>query len=283
MISSAKGVTMDKRIAIVTGANRGIGRETALGLARAGLTVVMGSRNVEQAEEVRAEIVRETGNAELFVLPLDLASKASIRAFVEAFGRRFGKVHILVNNAGISNTREEKTVDGLEPIVGTNFFGTFTLTELLLPLFEEGADCRIVTLVSNIYKSGRFDPAKINGYRWVKAYAVSKYLLLLYTLELAERLKERGISVNAVHPGIVNTSIMYVNRWYDAIIKLIIGPFLVDPAEGAKTSLYLALSEEVRGESGRLYAKSAPVKIPRRFDDPDLRKVVVRLGLEHMR
>jgi NAD(P)-dependent dehydrogenase (short-subunit alcohol dehydrogenase family) len=274
---------MSRRIAIVTGANRGIGRETALGLARAGLTVVMASRNLEQAEEVRAGIEQETGNQDIFVLPLDLASKASIRAFVDVFRERFKKVHILVNNAGISNTREKRTVDGLEPIVGTNFFGTLTLTELLLPLFEEGADCRIVTLVSNIYKNGRFDIARIDDYRWVKAYAVSKYLLLLYTLELAERLRTRGIAVNAVHPGIVNTSIMYVNRWYDAIIKVLISPFLVDPAEGARTSLHLALAEELKGASGGLYAKSAPVKISRRFDDPDLRREVTRLGLERMK
>lgn len=224
-----------QRIAIVTGANRGIGRETALGLARQGLTVGMACRNLEQAEATRIELARESGNESIFALPLDLASKESIRAFVDAFRKRYGRLDILVNNAGISNTREARTVEGREPIVGTNYFGTFALT-LLLPLFEKGADNRIINLVSNIYKLGRFDPARVDGYRWVKACAVSKYTLLLFTPELAERLRGRGIAVNAVHPGIVRMSIMYVNRWCDSIIKTILAPFFVDPAEGASTS-----------------------------------------------
>ena len=273
---------MGTRLAIVTGANRGIGRETALGLAREGLSVVMACRNLERAEATRIELVRESGNESIFALPLDLASKESIRAFVDSFRARFGRLDALVNNAGISNTREARTVEGREPIVGTNYFGTFALTILLLPLFEEGEDNRIINLVSNIYKLGGFDPARVDGYRWVKAYAVSKYMLLLFTLELAARLRGRGISVNAVHPGIVRTSIMYVNRWYDSIIKTVLAPFFVDPAEGAATSVFLACSDSVRGETGRLFAKRAPIAIAKGYDDPGLRREVWRAGMEYV-
>lgn len=268
--------------AIVTGANKGIGKETARELAEAGLRVILACRNAQAAEQAKAEIIQETGNKEVHVISLDISSRKSIQDFVEQFKEQFGTLNVLVNNAGISNTRDKKTSDGLEPIIGTNFFGTFMLTQRLLLLFEKGAECRIIVVVSNIYTMGRFSFDRIGAYRWVKAYSVSKYLLLLYVLELAKRNKESGIEVFAVHPGIVRTTIMFTNKWYDAIIRVILSPFFIDPVEGCRTSVYLALSESVRGQGGSLFAKSKRIEIPARFRDFELAEKVWDLGMEYL-
>jgi retinol dehydrogenase 14 len=263
---------MEARTAIVTGANRGIGRETALGLAKAGLSVVMACRDLSGAILVRDELVRESGNPRVYAMELDLSSFASVRAFALAFEKEHGRLGILVNNAGITTQSFELTEDGFERTIATNFLGPFLLSSLMVPLFREGEDNRIVNLSSDFYKFGRFDLARLNRYRWIKAYAVSKYAVLLASLELAKRLQGRGISVNAAHPGVVRTRIMLTSKWYDAIIHLILAGMYVEAEEGARTSLHLALSEELRGRTGGYYAKGGEVPVPKRFDDARLRE-----------
>jgi NAD(P)-dependent dehydrogenase (short-subunit alcohol dehydrogenase family) len=253
----------NETIAIVTGANRGIGKETALGLARLGYTIVLACRNSVEADRAAAEISEAAHNPKVFAMRLDVGSCASIFAFVREFQARFGRVNILVNNAGVSKNTAEKTADGFEMNVGTNFLGTYALTMSLLPLFRGGPRDRIVSLTSNIYKMGRFKIGRLGSYRWVKAYAASKYMILLFTLWLSGREEAKGIRVNAVHPGIVRTSIMYTHKWYDAIIKAILLPFFIDPAQGAKGIIELASAERV--ENGKLYSKGRVVKVPGRF------------------
>lgn len=263
---------MDNVIAIVTGGNRGIGKETVIGLAEKKYTVIMACRDVAGSSPVCSEIKEITGNENIFVMKLDVSSAESITEFVAEFIVRFRKVNILVNNAGISSSRKQETVDGIEINIGTNYFGTFLLTYYLLPYFEKNADDRIVNLTSNIYKSGLFKIKNINRYHWVKAYAVSKYMILLFTLELAEYTKETTIKVNAVHPGIVRTRIMYNRKWYDFIIKLLLLPFFVEPEEGAETSIYLATSDEVQNISGKYFVKCREHKIPEKYNDVSMRK-----------
>lgn len=262
---------MKDKIAIVTGANRGIGRETALGLARAGMTVVMACRNLESARVTCEEIKSLTKNPNVAVMKLDLSSRDSIRSFVEDFKNRYGKLNILINNAGVCTMDRKRTVDNFEPNIGTNYVGTFLLTMQLLPFFEKGTDDRIINLISNIYKIGWFRFDRMDVYRWFRAYAVSKYMVLLFTLELAERLRDRGISVNAVHPGIVRTSIMYTHRWFDLIIKIILTPFFIDAAEGARQIIHLANSEEAGRLSGACFHKTRRKRIPRPYNSPKLR------------
>jgi NAD(P)-dependent dehydrogenase (short-subunit alcohol dehydrogenase family) len=249
--------------AVITGANRGIGKQTAIALARLGHTVIMACRNVDAAALACSEVKAASGNDDVFVMELDISSSKSIRSFVQAYSERFKELHILVNNAGVSKNSRELTEDGFEMNVGTNFFGTYLLTSLLVPLFPENADCRIVIVTSNIYKIGGFRLDRIDRYRWFKAYAVSKYMLLLYSMWLSGQLKDRGIKVNAVHPGIVRTSIMYTGRWYDAIIKLLLAPFFVSVEDGAKGHVHLATAEGIG--TGDYYEKSRVVKIPRRY------------------
>jgi NAD(P)-dependent dehydrogenase (short-subunit alcohol dehydrogenase family) len=256
---------MKETIAIVTGGNRGIGRETVLGLAGKKYTIIMACRDTISGESVCAEIKQITNNDNIFVMKLDVSSKASIKDFVRNFVSQFGKENILINNAGISSSQKKETIDGLEINIGTNYFGTFLLTYYLLPYFEKGADNRIVNLTSNIYVNGLFEISKINTYHWVKAYAVSKYMILLFTLKLADYLKDSTIKVNAVHPGVVRTSIMYNKKWYDLIIKLILQPFFIDVQEGAKTSIYLATSDDINTSSGGYYTKCKKKQIPNKY------------------
>jgi NAD(P)-dependent dehydrogenase (short-subunit alcohol dehydrogenase family) len=263
---------MDNVTAIVTGGNRGIGKETVIGLAEKKYTVIMACRDVAGSSQVCSEIRKMTENENIFVMKLDVSSAESITEFVAEFIERFKKVNILVNNAGISSSRRQETVDGIEINIGTNYFGTFLLTHYLLPYFEKNADDRIINLTSYIYKNGSFKINRINKYHWVKAYAVSKYMILLFTLELAEYTKGTTIKVNAVHPGIVRTRIMYNKKWYDSIIKLILLPFFVEPHEGAETSIYLATSEEVKNTSGKYFVKCREHKIPEKYNDISMRK-----------
>lgn len=262
---------MNGKIAIVTGANRGIGKETARGLAAAGMTVVMACRNLESARTACEEIISLTRNPNVVVMELDISSRDSIRNFVRNFNNRYGRLNILINNAGVCTMDRRRTVDNFEPNIGTNYVGTFLLTMQLLPLFEKDADGRIVNLISNIYKIGWFRFEKIHNYRWFRAYAVSKYMILLFTLELAERLRDRGISVNAVHPGIVRTSIMYTHRWFDHIIHIILSPFFIDVAEGAKQIIHLATSKEAGQWNGVCFHKTRRKRIPACYNSLKLR------------
>ena len=257
---------------IITGANRGIGRQIARALAKTDNTIIMACRNVEAANTVCKAIRLESGNRNIDVMELDLSSLISIRKFVEAFRNKHRYVNILINNAGVFSRKHQHTQDGFEETIGINYFGTFLLTNLLLSHFPVGMDNRIINTTSGIYRIGQFKVSKLNDYRWLKAYAVSKYAILLFTLELAERLETRNISANVVHPGIVATSIMKMNKWYDFIIQILLMPYYISEEEGAKPSVYLSQSEEVRAITGRYYNKCQIQKVPKRYDNKALRK-----------
>lgn len=269
------------RTSVVTGANRGIGRETALGLARAGHRVVLACRNMEEAERAAREIRVSSGNPEVFARRLDLASLDSIREFAMVFEKDFGLIHGLVNNAGVARLGGERTAEGFEANVGVNFFGTFALTSLLLPLFDRKEDPRIVNVVSGIFRIGGFRIESINSYAWFKAYAVSKYMLLLYTWWLSDEDRGLGIKANAVHPGIVRTSIMYTKTPLDFFIRLLLEPFFIDPARGAEGSVLLATAPGI--DSGGYYEGCEEKKVPPRYLDAAKRDALMEFAQGKLR
>jgi len=251
----------EKRV-VVTGANRGIGYQTALSLARSGFSVIMACRDVERSLQAAASIRELVPGATVGLLALDLGSLKSIDAFIAEYRRAYGSLDILVNNAGISSSRTERTTDGYETIVGVNFIGPYYLTMKLLPLFAEGGPRRVVNLSSSIYPYGDFSFSRVNRYRWTKAYAVSKYLMLLFTLALPEA--RAGVQAYAVDPGIVKTGIMFTGAWYDRLIDLMLAPFYVSPARGAETVAYLCAAEAVPPSESRLFRKGEPARVARR-------------------
>jgi len=256
---------MKQSTIVITGANRGLGMQTALSLARLGHTIILACRNTDASFPVCEKIIEQTGNPDIHVMSLDLSDRSSVYAFADHFRSRFPSINILINNAGIILRDPGKSKDGLELTFATNYLGPYLLTRLLVPAFKPGADNRIVNLVSGIFPYGKhYDLSRINDYRWVKAYAVSKYMILQSTFALAEKLRERGITVNAADPGVVNTSIMFTKRWYDMIIHMILLPFYTSLEKGAETVVFCASSPSLSSISGQLFRNKHMLVVPKK-------------------
>ncbi len=269
--------------ALITGANRGIGFGAALGLARKGCRVLLACRDPEAAERACAAIAedpaaRDLGGRALLAPPLDLGSLASVRAFARALSSEGPSLDVLVNNAGALFPRREITIDGFERSFAVNFLGPFLLTRLLLPRIRPGG--RIVNLTSVAGLYGRFDPGDLvmeRGYGELRAYARSKLAALMISLELAERLRGR-IAVNALHPGIVNTRILTLGRWFDPLADALFRPFVRDAYSGAAPIVDLAWSERLEGVSGLYFSRFRAASLPRRIADPAARRKLWELA-----
>ncbi len=248
-------------VAIVTGANTGIGKETARGLAALGGVVVLAVRDVAKGEAARAEIVATTKNERVEVRALDLASRASITSFAQELAAQHARLDVLVNNAGVWTRTRQTTTDGFETTFGVNHLGTFLLTRELLPLLEQSALSRIVVLSSGLHYRGKmvWDDLMFErrAYGGTTAYNQSKLANVLFTKALARRLAGKGVTVNAVHPGVVFTEL---TRELPSFVRGIAKLFMLTPAEGAATSLHVALSEEGERTNGAYFEKSRPRK-----------------------
>jgi retinol dehydrogenase 12 len=246
-------MSMAGKICVVTGANAGIGKATAAGLAREGATVVMACRNLERSRTAIDEVRTLTSATDVHLMELDLASLASIRAFARAFETRFQRLDVLVNNAGVVPRTRRVTADGFEMQLGVNHLGHFLLTTLLLPLLEASAPSRVVVVSSITHRGARIawdDLQSEKSYGFMRAYGQSKLANLLFVRALAKR--ANGVTANAVHPGSVASEIMRDMpaplRWLARRVYR-----MKSPAEGARTSLYLAMSPAVEGVTGRYF------------------------------
>ena len=246
---------ISERISIVTGANSGIGKATALGLARIGGTVVLACRNESRAEAAREEIVAATGNENVTVELVDLANLSSIRSFVDDFQRDHDRLDVLVNNAGLFRRNRELSADGFELTFAVNYLGGFALTHWLLDLLEASAPARIVNVSSRAHEGGAIDFESFQGqgpYSGFRAYGQSKLAQVLFTYELARRCAGIRIAVNACHPGVIRTN--FAAGEYPPGTG-IVRRFFKSPEQGADTPIYLASSPEVEGVTGRYFAK----------------------------
>lgn len=248
-----------KKIAIVTGANTGIGKETARGLALAGVAVVLAVRDVSKGEAARAEILRTTRASEndVIVRHLDLADTFSIRAFARGFADEHDRLDILVDNAGVYTRSRSLTKDGFETTFGVNHLGTFLLTNELLPLLERAAPSRVVVVSSALHYRGKMEWDDLHfdrrPYSGGAAYSQSKLANVLFANALARRVATKGITVNSLHPGVVATELL---RETPVFFQKAFGLFLLSPAGGAKTSLHVALSEEGEKTTGAYFDAS---------------------------
>jgi NAD(P)-dependent dehydrogenase (short-subunit alcohol dehydrogenase family) len=235
--------------ALVTGAAGGIGRETALALARQGVTVVIGARDAARGRPVVDEIVAAGGRAE--ALALDISSFADVRRAARELGDAHPTLGLLVNNAGVVTRKRELTAEGHERVWATNFLGHFLLTGLLLPALRRAAHPRVVNVSSAAHASGRIhwdDVELAHGYRPLRAYAQSKLAQVLFTRELARR--EPGIAVNALHPGSIWTGIWRaLPRPAQWVLRLVLGT----AQQGAAPVVRLATAPELAGVTGRYF------------------------------
>ncbi|MEW6443267.1 MAG: SDR family oxidoreductase [bacterium] len=261
---------MESRVALVTGATSGIGKQTASELARQGFTVALGCRDPQRGEAARREIAAEAGSQRVSVLPVDLASLGSVRRAAAAFAGSFERLDVLVNNAGIFTMRQHLTEDGFEAQFGVNHLGHFLLTLELLDLLKRSAPSRVVVVSSAMHKGGRIDFDTFRGrrpYRPVAAYRQSKLANVLFTTELAGRLRGTGVTANALHPGSIATGIY---RDAPLPVRAVVRLLLQAPRAGARTSVYLATSPEVAGTTGLYFEKSRPVATSREARDSAL-------------
>lgn len=243
---------MNGKVAIVTGANTGIGLETARGLLAQGATVVLACRDQGKGEKARDELIASTGNKSAVVMRLDLANLPRIKNFATKFEATYPKLDLLVNNAGLWPRTRRKTEDGFEMTFGVNYLGPFYLTHLLRPALERGAPSRIVVLTSSLHFDAELDfddpMFKVRKHRGSIAYGQSKLANVMFSHALARRLEGRGVTVNAVHPGVVTTEL---NREAPPHVSPPRGQ--LSAADGAKGSLHLATSPALEGVSGRYF------------------------------
>lgn len=248
---------IDDKVVIITGCNTGIGKETALEMAKRGARVYMACRDGYKCEQARQEIIKVSGNKNVFKCTLDLASLQSVREFAAQFHEQEERLDILINNAGIMATPRNLTVDGYESQFAVNHLGHFLLTNLLLDKLKASAPSRIVVVSSFAYVLGRIKKDDINSeksYNAFLSYGQSKLANVLFTHHLAGLLRDSEVTVNCLHPGSVQTE-LFRNNDFLGIGSNIIKFGLRSVKGGAQTSIYLALDPELKDKSGGYYER----------------------------
>ena len=254
---------MTGKICLITGATNGIGKETARGIAEKGATVVIVGRDAGRCETTVTDVRATTGNDNVHSMLCDLSSQADIRRFAVAFLAKYERLDVLINNAGAINSERKLTVDGLELTFAVNHLGYLLLTHLLLDLLQKSTPARIVNVASNAHRRGKLDFEDLQNerrYSGADVYSQSKLANLLFTFELSRRLEGTGVTVNALHPGVIATEFGRNTTGPLRYLIALARPFMRGPVKGAKTSIYLAHSPEVAGTSGRYFAESKEVK-----------------------
>ncbi|MFW5876615.1 MAG: SDR family oxidoreductase [Myxococcota bacterium] len=272
---------MQGRVCVVTGANSGIGRVTALELARRGARVLMACRSVERSQPVLDEVRRESGHDEVELVSLDLASLASVRACAEDLAARPHPVHVLVNNAGLAGHRGA-TEDGFEVAFGVNHLGHFLLTLMLADKLKDGAPARIVNVASRAHQRARgidFDAVRrpTRSVSGMSEYGVSKLANVLFTAELVRRLEGTGVVAYALHPGVVASAIWRRMPWP---IRPIAKAFMITNEEGAQTTLHCATAPELATQRELYWDRGRPKEPNPLAQEPQLAAELWRRSLE---
>lgn len=242
------------KVAIITGADGGMGLEETRAVAQAGYHTIMACYSPRLATPKCKQLIEETGNSHIEVIGLDLANLQSVRQFAEEIKERFSEVSLLMNNAGTMETGRHLTVDGLERTVSVNYVGPYLLTRLLVPMMKSGA--RIVNMASCVYMLGQldfpdfFEKGRKGSFWRIPVYSNTKLAITLFTLSLAKMVKEKGITVNAVDPGVVNTGIIRMQMFFDPITDLVFRPLIRTPRQGADTAIHMLLDKKAEGQTG---------------------------------
>jgi NAD(P)-dependent dehydrogenase (short-subunit alcohol dehydrogenase family) len=266
-------MSLQGKICLVTGSTSGIGKVTARELANKGATVVLVSRSRAKGEATLAEIKQSTGNENVDLLVADLSLLQEVRRLAAEFQQKYHHLHILVNNAGGVYSSRTVTSEGLEATVVVNYLAPFLLTELLLETLKASAPARIIN-VSSMAHSRNIAFDNLQGekrYAAMSNYGQAKLALILFTYELARRLEGTGVTVNALHPGLVASNF---NSGTKGITHFLVGVFYsiagISVEKGAQTTLYLATSPQVEGVTGKYFANNQEKKTAKRSYDQAL-------------
>ncbi|KAK3580234.1 hypothetical protein CHS0354_012762 [Potamilus streckersoni] len=261
---------LDGKTVIITGGNAGIGKETAIDLARRGARVILGCRSAERAQEAVRDIIAKTGNSKVVFYILDLADLDSVRQFAATVLEKESRLHILINNAGIGKAAVlipgSTTKQGFDLTFGTNYLGPFLLTYLLLDLLRSSAPSQIINVSSHMhwfcFRQLNFNSETKNGvrYPYLTGYEISKLGNVLHARELAKRLQNTGVRANSLHPGMVETEIWTPLKkkypaWMYNFLMSIIRMFGLNSTEGAQTTIYVSVDEGAEEYNGRYFAK----------------------------
>jgi NAD(P)-dependent dehydrogenase (short-subunit alcohol dehydrogenase family) len=265
---------MGGKVALVTGGTSGIGKATAMALSAMGADVVVVGRDPERGERAAEEIRAQTGGRVDLALA-DLSSQAEVRSLAEEFKRRYDRLDVLVNNAGLVQSTRTETKDDLESTFATNHLAPFLLTNLLLDMLKDSAPSRVVTVSSEAERWGNIafdDLQSKKKYRGFPVYGMTKLANIMFTYELAERLEGTGVTATCMHPGAVNTRFGTNNRGPMTILFRAFKPFMRTPKQGADTVIWLAASPDVEGVSGRYYSDRKPLEPKKIANDPAARR-----------
>ena len=258
------------KLAVITGADGGMGKEITRAVAEAGYHVIMLCYTLFKGEERKNQMILETGNKEIEVRQVDLSSMASVINVADGLLGRGKHIDLLMNNAGTMSTHLMQTEDGLERTVAVNYVAPFLLTMRLLPLMGKGS--RIVNMVSCTYSLGHitsdfFSHGKSGSFWRIPIYSNTKLALTLFTINLAARIRERGIVVNAADPGVVSTNIITMHMWFDPLTDILFRPFIRTPGKGAATAVHLLLDEDAGKRTGTLNVSCRPKPLSGKFTD----------------
>ncbi len=276
-------VSLAGKVCMVTGATSGIGKVAARELAQRGAEVVVVGRNEARCEATVSQIRQQTANPSVEFLLADLSSQQEIRRLAREFESRYSRLDVLVNNAGAIMLSRRESVDGIEMTLALNHLAYFLLTNLLLDKLKSSAPARIVNVSSNSHERAKLDFDDLQNRRryWgFRAYAWSKLENILFSYELARRLEGTGVTVNALHPGLVGTNFLANNGALGRLLKMLVVIKGISPERGARTSIYLASSPELETVTGRYFFQEQEVPSSSASYDEDAARRLWQLSAE---
>lgn len=280
-VRCSSSVRLNGKTAIVTGSNTGIGKATALELAKRGARVILACRNKDKAEAAAYDIRRESGNNQVVFMQLDLTSFKSVRSFAETFLKSEPRLDILINNAGVMGPG--RTEDGFGMVFGVNHLGHFLLTNLLLERLQQCGPSRVLTVAALLHRFGSVDFPLLASRKdlvsgqstWhnFQAYCNSKLCNVLFTRELANRLEGTSVTCYSLHPGVIYTELCRsLSLWQQLLLLPLAKLFFLDPEGGAQTTLHCALQEGIESFSGRYFSNCALQQVGAKGRDDALAK-----------
>ena len=266
---------MGGKTALITGGTSGIGKATAVALAAMGADVVVVGRNRERGEAALGEIKSQSHSESVELMLADLSAQDEVRGLAETFLERYDRLDVLANNAGLVQSKRTETADGIETTLAINHLAPFLLTNLLLDRLKQSAPSRVITVSSEAQRWGDMDFDDLQStqkYRGFPVYGMTKLANIMFTYELAERLKGTFVTANCLHPGAVGTNFGKNNGGPMTLFFRAAKPFMRTPEQGADTLIWLASSSDVEGVSGKYFSDRKELEAKKIAHDPTTRR-----------